>query len=296
MNTRSFISRALILALLVFGFGVSPALAQTPQYQKDFQAAGKTMQEAVSALKAEKQAEAGEAFSTAYQQFISVHTAASEAGDSELANRAKGLAGQLAYNAGFIAMRQENFDTAVDHFNAGIEIYPTYAKNYQGKAIALNKSGQSDTAMQTFVKAAEVGRANGQYQVANKAEAAIREHFIYQASQRLAAENPTASDASAALTALDNLEEYLEPGAKSFYYRAVAYDAQGDFDQAVSFADQALAEHTGSRTDKAKIYFIKGEALMKLGQNTAALQAFENASYGQYESSAQHYIEQLSNT
>ncbi len=61
----------------------------------------------------------------------------------------------------------------------------------------------------------------------------------------------------------------------------------------MSSADQALELHRGSRSDKAKIYFVKGESLVGLGDSDGAKEAFQNAAVGTYRASAQHYLETL---
>ncbi|NIP53397.1 hypothetical protein GWN42_17115, partial [candidate division KSB1 bacterium] len=78
-----------------------------------------------------------------------------------------------------------------------------------------------------------------------------------------------------------------------YYYLAEIHKVKGEFQQAISMADQALEIHRGSRTDKAKIYYVKGEALMSMGDNSGAKSAFQNAAYGSYKQSAEHYIETL---
>ena len=294
MNIRSYFSRVLLLAAFVLGVGIVPAQAQ--EYKENFNAALETAKKGSQALKAKNVGEAEAAFAKAYNAMLAASQAATEAEDSKVANNAKYVAAQIAYKAGFLALQQENYETALDHFTVGVEAYPTFAMNHRGRAMVLQDTEQIDAAMQAYAKAIEVGRANGDYKTANQAENAIRDYYIYQASQRLSAENPSDADAAAALETIAELKQYLELGANAYYYMAVAHDAQGDFEQAIALSDQALELHNGSRTDKAKIYFIKGEALMELGQNPAARQAFENASYGQYQASAKHYLELLGNT
>ena len=51
--------------------------------------------------------------------------------------------------------------------------------------------------------------------------------------------------------------------------------------------------HRGTASDKAKIWFTKGEALVALGNVDAAKEAFQNAAVGAYRQSAEHYLETL---
>ena len=103
----------------------------------------------------------------------------------------------------------------------------------------------------------------------------------------------TPAQADQALNALTSMQQYVEPEPEAYYYMAVAYKAKRDYQQSVAMADKALEIHRGSKTDKAKIYFVKGEALMSLNYNNEAKAAFENATYGSYKARAEAYLNQL---
>jgi len=85
----------------------------------------------------------------------------------------------------------------------------------------------------------------------------------------------------------------IEADADTYYYQAEAAKIIGDYAQAVTLADQAIEIHRGSLTDKAKLYFVKGESLMYSGDVDGAKEAFAGATYGQYKASAEHWIETL---
>jgi tetratricopeptide (TPR) repeat protein len=92
---------------------------------------------------------------------------------------------------------------------------------------------------------------------------------------------------------IEMLLQYVEADSDTYYCTAESQKVNGQFADAIASADQALAIHRGSRTDKAKIYFVKGEALMNSGDIGGAKEAFRNAAYGNYRASAEHYIETL---
>ncbi len=137
-----------------------------------------------------------------------------------------------------------------------------------------------------------IGNAKGR-KTARAAATAIRDNLYFAASSRLGKSSPSRADADAAIAALEASEEYVEPDADYYYYMAVARSVKGEHGQAVALANQGLEIHRGSRTDKAKIYFVKGEALMYSGDTEGAKAAFTNAAYGNYRASAQHYLETL---
>ncbi|MBO6576699.1 MAG: tetratricopeptide repeat protein [Rhodothermales bacterium] len=234
-------------------------------------------------------------YTEALKKFTEAASGARAEGDSDVESRANRIIGQIEYSFGVRQTRAENFDAALAHFENGITRHPTYAKNFLGKALALKKMERIDDAMAAFTQAVEVGNANADRATARKAESAVREHFVYVASTALSrnANGATSADADEAIAALDQVAQYVEPDADVLYYRAVALHAKGQTADAVAAADQALELHRGSRTDKAKIYFVKGEALMRAGDADGARAAFQSAAVGSYRASAEHFLEVL---
>lgn len=288
-------AQLLALVVLIAGMGAAPALAQENSetaYKKKFNEALKTAKSGQQAMQSGNNGQALEQFDAAIPMLVEASNMASEAGDDEVARKAKYIGSQLAYTGGRIAVKQENFEAALERFEQGIEMYPDYAKNYRARGLALKKMDQLDDAMESYAQAIEIGNENGDYETANKAEQSIRQHYLFLASQELSSENPTESQADQALTHLNELQEYVEPTADVYYYMAVAHEVKGNYSQAVSLADQALEQHNGSRSDAAKIYFVKGEALINSGDTSGACSTFENATYGDFKARAEHYLEQ----
>ena len=234
-------------------------------------------------------------YAEALRKFTEAADGARAEGDSDVQSRANRIIGQIEYTFGVRQTRSENYQQALTHFENGITRHPTYAKNFLGKALALKKLERIDDAMASFQQAIEVGNANADRGTARTAENAIREHYVYLASTALSrtANGPTGADADEAMAHLDSMTGYVEADADVFYYRAVALNAKGQTADAIAAADQALELHRGSRTDKAKIYFVKGEAMMRSGNADGAREAFRNAAVGSYRASAEHFLEVL---
>lgn len=231
----------------------------------------------------------------ALQKFTLAANGAKAAGDSDVERRSSRVIAQIEYKLGLNATNAEDFETAMAHFESGIARYPSYSKNYLGRGLALKKLDRIDDAIAAFQQAIEAGNAESDTKTARSAESAIRDHFVYMASSLLSRNGgkPSAADADAALAHLASLGELVELDANALYYAAEAYKVKGDFAQSVASADQALDLHRGSRTDKAKIYFVKGESLVGLGDSAGAKEAFQNAAVGTYRASAEHYLETL---
>ncbi len=228
-------------------------------------------------------------YNTAYQKYQEAADLAKAAGDSEVTNKSLKVLSQLDKIFGSRQYKRGNYEEALTYFNKGIAHNPDYAANYYNKGLALKKLGRVDEAMETLKSAAGMNDRK----VAREAEEAIRSHYHSEASRHVAKENPRAADADRALAALAEMESFASPDADSYYYMATAASIKGDYAQAIDFADKALEIHRGGRSDKAKIYFVKAEALMYSGNVDAAKSEFRNAAFGSYKASAEHYIETL---
>ena len=273
INLTKSVAFALLMAFLMAGMSASSALAQ--DYKKKFNAG----------LEAYKTSN----FLQARTNFAEAATGAANAGDSEIAQKSKNAAAQMDYKLGNAAIKAGNFDQALTHYKAGQAIFAGYVLNKYGEGLALKKLGRLDEALTAWN---DVAKSNNR-KAARTAEKAIRDHFYFQASSAVSKNNATGADADRAVAALKASEQYLEPDADYYYYTAVAHNIKGNTGACISNANKALDMHKGSKTDKAKIYFVKGEALMYSGDTEGAKAAFANATYGSYRQSAQHYLDTL---
>ena len=277
-NTRIRLIAALFVAVMV-GFGSTTATAQ--EYKE-------MCNEARDAAMAKD-------YQTALDKYMAAADGARAEGDEEVERTARRVIGQLTYILGRGQLQAENFDAALAFFEQGIEYYPSNAQNYLARASTLKRQDRMDEAIPAFAQTMEVATAGSDTKTARQAEEAIRGHFVFMASTALSrngARTGTA-DADEAMGYIEQLLQYVEADADTYYYTAESQKVKGQYADAIASADQALAIHRGSRTDKAKIYFVKGEALMNSGQIDAAKEAFRNAAYGNYRASAEHYIETL---
>ena len=278
MNTfKSFAVLALLVCLMT---GVQTSPVQAQEYKEAFNAA-------IEAARAND-------YPTARDEFARASELARQENDTDIAERSASNAAKIDYNIGKGLIEQGNFAGALERFNDGIDVYPSYVNNYEGKALALKKLERVEEAIQAYEDLIALGNEHNDTQVLRKGETGIRDHFNFLASSALGRRaEPSASDAREAIASLEELRERVDPDADTYFYLAVANNALGNYDEAVSFADQALNIHRGSRTDAAKIHFTRGEALMYAGNITAAKESFENARFGSYKSPAEHYLETL---
>ena len=283
LNTQRF--TLLSVSFLLLAILSTPVLAQDTETRiKEGQEYKMKYNEALEAAKAKD-------YNAAYTAFEEAIPLAEQAGASDIVQRSSKVLAQIDNMRGTAAFKAERYEEAITHHDKGIERYAEYIPNMYGKAKALEKLERMDEALPVF----SAVLASSDRKSANAAEKALRGYYIYKASSVLGnSSNPSASEGDQALAHLAQLEEYVDGDSDSFYYKALAYQAKGDYASTLENASQALELHRGSRTDKAKIYFTIGEASMFSGNNQEARDAFSNALFGSYKPLAEHYLEELS--
>lgn len=267
------ISYGILLIFLMSG--AMTTLAQTQDYKQLYNAA----------LAAAKEKD----YPAARENFMKAAPLAEQAGDTEIARKSRYVAAQIDYKLGILAMKAGDYQQALTHYQNGLAIYPSYLKNRYGEGLALKKLGRVEEALKVW---SEVEKSKDR-KTSRLAGTAIRDHFYYQASTAVGKENATSADADRALVAINALAQYLKPDADAYYYTAVAQKIKGAYAECVKAAEMALDIHRGSRSDKAKLYLVKGEGLMMSGDNANAKIAFQNAAYGKYRAVAEEYLSKM---
>ena len=282
------IASALAAALLIVGFGTTQVYAQddvaarTEQLKESWEAA-------VTAYQARD-------FSTAYTNFERAARIGAQLEDptaKETAQRANQYLPRVAYAEGLQNLQSGNHQAAVAAFDKGLSVDSSYVNNMLGKGMAYQRMDRADDALGMYVRALNSGKTAGDSDVARRAEEAIRSHFQPLASAQLAQDNAGARQARAAIEYLEQMQEYVEPDANTYFYLASAHNLLGEHERAVALLNQGLEMHTGSRRDKARFYFEKGEALRYMGNIAEAKEAYRNAAFGSYKQPAEHFIETL---
>jgi tetratricopeptide (TPR) repeat protein len=194
-------------------------------------------------------------------------------------------------SAGSQALKNEDYASALTHFEKVLEYTDQDPGVYHNRGLALINMDSTRTALQSMQTAIQVGNETGNTKVAGLATERIRDHFLNKASTALSAENPSSAKIDTALTTLDEMRNYVNPSAQTLFYRSLALFEQGDYQDAVSTAQKGLEMHQGSRSDAAKYHFVIAESQMDLGNKQSACETFKNAAFGDYKARAEHYLE-----
>lgn len=194
--------------------------------------------------------------------------------------------------AGSADLKEENYEGALAHFNNLRQYTDSDPNVHYNRGLALiNMEDSTDAGLASLQQAIEVGNQTGNTRVAGLSTERIRDEFLSRASQALQGDNPSQAQIDEALAALDEMREYVEPNANSLFYRATALFEDEQLEQAIQTAQEGLDMHDGSRSDAAKFYYIIGESQFALGDQASACETFKNASFGDYEARANHYLE-----
>jgi len=193
--------------------------------------------------------------------------------------------------AGTEANKKENYEEAASHYDRVLQYVDSDPSVHYNQGLALiNMEGSTEAGLKSLKKAIEVGNQTGNTRVARRATERIRSEFLAKASEALQGDNPSQAQINTALDALDQMGEYVDPSAKSMFYRATALSKSGQHQQAVQIARKGLDMHRGSRSDAAKFHYVIGESQFALGSKAPACETFKNAAYGDYEARANHYL------
>jgi hypothetical protein len=290
---RSFAPSWLVLTLgVLFGglsLGASPALAQeesslsTAQKKKLRTELQQTYKEGAKAGNAKN-------FTVAAARFEESVQLAQKLGLSDLVGRIEGNLVNSLKGAGSAALQKEQYGQALSHYKklaAYTDQDPSVRYN---QGLALINMDSTRAGLQTLRQAIELGTETGNTRVAGLATERIRDEFLASASKALQGDTPSQAQIVKALNALDQMREYVDPSAKSMFYRALALFQSNEYQQSIQTAREGLEMHQGSRSDAAKYYYVIGESQFELGSKADACQTFQNASYGDYEARANHYL------
>lgn len=276
-----------VLALLLMVAMSAPAaLAQEQDQQQQLE---QLKQQYAQAIQAAKQNEA----TTAYEHFERALELAQATEQQGAAQKIQQYLVQLPKQWGNQALKNNNYEDALTHFNKGIEHDADQAYMHYGKGIALINLDQEAQALQSLQTAIQKGEETGDQRTAQVATTRIQKHFVAQASEVLNTQDPTQAQADQALEYLNRMEEYVEPSANAYFYRATALYHKDQYEDAIAAARQGLELFEGSRSDEAKYHFVIGESYVALNNIEAAKEEFRQAAYGDYAPRAEHYLETL---
>ncbi|KPJ60526.1 MAG: hypothetical protein AMJ46_05825 [Latescibacteria bacterium DG_63] len=166
------------------------------------------------------------------------------------------------YGLGTLSLRGAEYDVAVTHLRKAVGYDPSFAGAYLNLGTALEATNDLDGAIVSLQKATELrpDYTDAYYQLAAT-------------KYRKAA---SSSDYPGVIEVYEKAVE-LDPQhvnvSVAYFYLARMYLATKQYDMAVAAADNAVKV----RPDLAQACFVKGKALVALGKNEEAIEAYKEA-------------------
>lgn len=211
---------------------------------------------------------------------------AKQFGDKSIETKVKGVIPKLYYTQGNSYFKQEKLEDAIEAYHKAIELDPNYGKAYYQIGLVYKKKDNLDLTLENFDKAIEIGLATKDRVAAREAEEAARDLLIFKGAKQIEAKRY-----DSAIELLNKAINYDNESAEIYYRLAEAYNKKSVFDLAIEYANKALKFEKGGKTDRAKIWYELGYAHKNKGNKSAACEAYEQASFGQFKNIAQHEME-----
>jgi tetratricopeptide (TPR) repeat protein len=207
-------------------------------------------------------------------------------GNEQLATRSLNNVPQLYLNQGSQFLRADRLDEALEMYDKALSFRPNYAAAFYQKGLVFRQRDNMDEALSYFDRAIQVGATSNERNIVELATNAARNFLLLKGVGEMEARRYRP-----ATQLLLQAVQYDEANADLHYRLAEVYNKQALWSQAIESANKSLEFETGSRIDRAKIYFELGYALKNSGNFSGACDAFSNAAFGNFRAAAEHEIE-----
>lgn len=213
---------------------------------------------------------------------------AGEYGDTETEEKATKVIPQIYYKLAASKYKADKLDDAISDLDKSIAADADYSPAYYLKAVTYKKKGDDET----FKKTALEGIAAAKRSNDRKMESRITElglkHFL-----KLGNDAQGAAKYGEAVGYLNSALEFDENDVTALFLLTTTYNSKGDYNDAISTGEKAVAAETGGPEAQAKIYLIIAEAYAKKGDNSAACSAYRKAAVGEYQEHAEYQIKHV---
>lgn len=281
------------LAMSVFALLLAVALSAPPVLAQEQTEEQQQLEQLKQVYAQGVQAASNNETDAAYDYFEEALQLAEATEQSGAAQKIQQYLTQLPRQWGVEALKNEDYETALEHFDRGLESAPDAPTLHYNRGIALINLDREEEAMESLTEAIAQGQATGDQSTAQMATERIQDEYVARASEVLNTNNPSQDQATQAIEYLDQMEEYVDPDARAYFYRATALYHLNEYEDAIAAARQGLDIFNGSRSDAARYHFVIGESYVALDNIEAAKEEFRQAAFGDYAPRAEHYLETL---
>ena len=222
---------------------------------------------------------------TGLEYAVKAKEAANEYGDNETLEKSKELLGKVYYSIALSKYKAEKFDESLAELDKAID-ESNDLKAYNLKLVILKDQGNDESFMEAGKAAIAAAEA------ANDAES--KEKFVQFVGNHFFNEGVIAKQTSEYEKALKNTLISLDfnpENADAYFLLTTIYNAQSDWDKAISAAKEGLKYETNG--NQARFNYELGNAYYGKGDNAAACEAYSKAAVGEYTENANYQMEHV---
>jgi tetratricopeptide (TPR) repeat protein len=206
--------------------------------------------------------------------------------DPETVTKAQETIPKLYYAKGNDFYKEDDFENALKNFEQSAAIAPDYSRAFWGMGLAYNKLDNNKKMKESFEKALELAKAEGDDKMESKISKTAKKFLQASGAKKLQAQ-----DWDGALQCFDASLSFDADNADNYYYIALANNGLSKWDEAVVAANKGLEMSASQNVEyKAKFYYELGNALKGKGDSTKACEAYTNAKHGRFVESAQYEL------
>lgn len=210
-------------------------------------------------------------------------------GDEKTQHKAEKVIPQLYNFLGNGALRDGQYDKAIENYNKAIALDPNYSKCYLGMGLAYSKMNNLDKAIEAFDKTIEIGTATNKVEDVKDAKSSARDNLLV-----IAAEEQKKENYADAYKHFTQALKYDDKASEAYLGLAAAANKLSKFDDAIEAINKALPLLEGtSDSNKAPYYFALGNAYLGKKDNTNACDAYKKASFGTFKESAEYQMKEV---
>ncbi len=209
--------------------------------------------------------------------------------DPQTVKNAEETIPKLYYAKGNDFYKADDYANALKSFEQSAAIAPDYSRAFWGMGLAYNKLGETKKMKESFEKALELAKADGDSKMESKIAKTAKKFLQASGAKKLQAQ-----DWEGALQCFDASLSFDADNADNYYYMALANNGLSKWDEAAVAANKGLEMSASQNVEyKAKFYYELGNALKGKGDSTKACEAFTNAKHGRFVESAEYELSQV---
>lgn len=224
----------------------------------------------------------------AIAKFKDAMKAGNKYGDEEIAGKSEKYIPQLYNLVGKTYVRQDKSELALSSFDSALVWNPEYAQAIFNKGMVYKASDDNEKMISLMDESIKVGKNTGDDKTVQAASEVMREYYSDKAIAAINSEND-----EVALEMSDKSLQYDKEFSDPYYYKALIYNKQQEYDMALENAQKAL-DYADEETNTSRIYFELGNAYSGNVDYQKACDAFSKCTREPYLSRAKHKKEVLS--